>query len=403
MTASKTALAANAAIAAGAALFLAGCGGGGSANAGGNTAAPPASNLSAAAALGEKIFNDVSLSASGAQACSTCHNPNNAHAQVNDLAVQLGGANLDQHGFRAVPSLDYLDSTPNASLDVRGHPVGGFDLDGRAATLLDQPALPFTASFEMANGDNAAVITRLSNAAYATQFQQVFGTGTFNDPHAAFADVSYALQQYQLEDPSFHAYSSKYDLYLAGKATLSAAEANGLALFNDPAKGNCNACHNSTPDASGNAPDFTNHGYAVIGVPRNAAIPANTSATYFDLGVCGPYRTDLSARQDLCGAFKVPSLRNVATRKVFFHNGRFSDLSTAVTFLIERDTNPELWYPTIAGAVVKFDDLPVANRGNVDTTDMPFSRQAGMAPALSPAEIADLVQFLNTLTDGYPD
>lgn len=365
---------------------------------GGDVAAP---GLSSTAALGEKIFSDVSLSASGAQACSTCHNPNNAHAQVNTLAVQLGGVTLDQHGFRAPPSLNYLGGTPDFTFDAQRDPIGGFDLDGRAATLADQPVLPLTASFEMANADVAAVIARLKNASYAAQFQQVFGANIFSDPNAAFADLSQALVQYQLEDPSFHPTSSKYDLYLAGKVQLSAAEANGLALFNDPAKGNCAACHTSTPGLDGSAPLFTNHRYAVIGVPRNAAIPANADATYYDLGVCGPYRTDLTARQDLCGAFKVPSLRNVATRKVFFHNGRFGDLTTAVTFLIERDTNPGLWYPTVNGSVQQFDDLPAANRGNVDTVDMPFTRKPGMTPALSPAEISDLVQFLNTLTDGY--
>ena len=379
-----------AAAAASAACLLAGCGGGTSQN-----------SLSPAAALGEKIFKDVSLSASGAQACSTCHNPNNAHAQVNDLAVQLGGQNLNQHGFRAPPSLNYLGSTPDFSFDAHDNPVGGFDLDGRAARLQDQPILPFTAAFELANADAAALIARLSQASYAAQFQQVFGATIFNNPDAAFAQVSYALAQYQLEDPSFHPYNSKYDLYLAGKVQLSGAETHGLALFNDPAKGNCNACHTSSAGPNGSPPDFTNHGYAVLGVPRNSAIPANANAAYFDLGVCGPYRTDLTARQDLCGAFKVPTLRNVATRKVFFHNGRFTDLNTAVTFLVERDTNPELWYPKVAGVVQRFDDLPAASRANVDTLDMPFSRQPGMAPALSPAEVADLVQFLNTLTDGY--
>lgn len=389
MPSSKSALAA---IAASAAVWLTGCGGD-----------APAPGESPAAVLGEKIFNDVSLSASGAQACSTCHNPNNAHAQVNDLAVQLGGANLDQHGFRAPPSLNYIGSTPDFTFDTSDDPVGGFDLDGRAATLLDQPVLPLAASFEMANSDKAAVIARLSQASYAAQFQQLFGAAVFNDPDTAFADLSYALQQYQLEDPSFHPYNSKYDLYLAGKVQLSDAEAQGLALFNDPAKGNCSACHTSAPGLGGSPPDFTNRRYAVLGVPRNPAIPANADTAYYDLGVCGPFRTDLTARQDLCGAFKVPSLRNVATREVFFHNGRFADLTTAVTFLVERDTNPELWYPTVAGSVQKFDDLPAADRGNVDTLDMPFSRQPGMAPALSPAEIADLVQFLNTLTDNYQD
>ena len=122
-------------------LLLAACGG--------STSEP---GLSSYAVLGKKIFNDMNLSASGAQACSTCHNPNGAHAQINDLAVQLGGANLNQQGFRAPPSLNYLEHAPAFAFDAGNDPIGGFDRDGRAATLADQPALPLLASFEMANG-----------------------------------------------------------------------------------------------------------------------------------------------------------------------------------------------------------------------------------------------------------
>jgi cytochrome c peroxidase len=50
------------------------------------------------------------------------------------------------------------------------------------------------------------------------------------------------------------------------------------------------------------------------------------------MGLCGPDRSDLSDRTDLCGAFKVPTLRNVATRKVFFHNGQFKTLRDALRF-----------------------------------------------------------------------
>lgn len=384
-----TAKIALAATAASAALLLAACGGG------------SGGNLGNAASLGEKIFSDVNLSSSGAQACSTCHNPNNAHAQVNNLAVQLGGTNLDQHGFRAPPSLNYMNGAPDFALDGAGNPGGGFDLDGRAPTLLDQPLLPLLSSFEMGNADKAALAARLQTSSYAAEFKQVFGANVFNDPDATYAGIAYALRQYQLEDASFHPYNSKYDLYLAGKVALSSAEARGLALFNDSAKGNCNACHTSTPAADGTPPAFTNYRYAVLGVPRNPAIAANADAGYYDLGLCGPFRTDLTARRDLCGAFKVPSLRNVATRKVFFHNGRFGDLLTAVSFLVERDTNPELWYPSINGSVQKFDDLPVNLRGNVYGANAPFNRTTGMAPALAPDEISDIVQFLGTLSDGY--
>lgn len=54
-----------------------------------------------------------------------------------------------------------------------------------------------------------------------------------------------------------------------------------------------------------------------------------------------------------CGMFKTPTLRNVATRKVFFHNGRFKSLRDVIGFYNTRDTNPELWYPVVNGVVRK--------------------------------------------------
>jgi cytochrome c peroxidase len=84
---------------------------------------------------------------------------------------------------------------------------------------------------------------------------------------------------------------------------------------------------------------------------------------------------------------------------VFFHNGAFSQLSEVVRFYVQRDTNPGDWYPTVGGAVEKFNDLPAAYRGNVNTSEAPYNRRPGDAPALSSAEIADVVAFLRTLTD----
>jgi cytochrome c peroxidase len=86
-------------------------------------------------ALGERIFADPSLSASGAISCATCHDPRNAHAQSNDLAVQLGSPSLDNAGTRAVPSRRYLALTPAFAMTGDG-PVGGFDRDGRAPDLM---------------------------------------------------------------------------------------------------------------------------------------------------------------------------------------------------------------------------------------------------------------------------
>lgn len=376
-------------------LALGACGGGG------DTGAAQEAELSAVAALGEKIFSDQSLSASGGQSCASCHDQANAHAQTNDLSVQLGGPSLNLPGFRAVPSLRYLNLNPAFSFDQEGAPTGGLDRDGRAQTLAEQAQRPFLAPHEMANASKADVIDRLKRAAYADEFRKAFGAAIFDSVDDAFERVTFALQQYQKEDSEFHPFNSKYDFFLAGRVQLTAAELRGLALFNNPAKGNCAACHTSARGADGSAPLFTDFTFDNLGVPRNTAIPATADASYFDLGLCGPDRTDLAARTDLCGAFKVPTLRNVATRKVFFHNGRFKSLREALGFYVRRDTNPEEWYPVVNGVVQKFNDLPEAYRANVNTSEAPYNRLPGMAPALSAGEIDDVIQFLGTLTDGY--
>lgn len=385
------------------AVTLGACGGGG----GGDPApvqAPvvAASAMSQAAALGERIFSDVSLSASGKQSCATCHNPDNAHGPADGLAVPLGGALGDVPGFRAAPSLRYMQQTPTFHFEADGTPVGGFNRDGRAQSLLEQAERPFVAAHEMANGGKEDVVRRLKLAAYADQFRAVFGAAIFDNVEQAFSRVQFALQQFQKEDSRFAPFDSKYDQFLAGKASLTDAELRGLALFNNPAKGNCAACHPSARGADGSPPLFTDFTYDNLGVPRNPRIPATADPNYFDLGLCGPDRTDLAARADLCGAFKVPTLRNVATRKAFFHNGFFTNLTDVVRFYVRRDTNPEEFYPVGQdGVVQKFNDLPSQFHINVNRTEGPYNRQPGMAPALAEGEIGDLVQFLGTLTDGY--
>jgi len=138
-----------------------------------------------------------------------------------------------------------------------------------------------------------------------------------------------------------------------------------------------------------------------LGLPRNLAIPANVDPNYYDLGLCGPLRTDLSNKPETCGLFRTPSLRNVARRQVFFHNGVVNRLEDAVRFYATRDTQPEKWYPRSAdGTTHKFDDLPPQYLGNVENKP-PFGGPVGAAPVLSESDVADLVAFLNTLTDGW--
>ena len=397
-------------------LALAACGAGGSAPPGvapgeavGSTtletgvAQPPQqAGAVTIAGLGKLVFRDQGLSASGRLACASCHDPDNGHAPPNDLAAQLGGHDLTTQGSRAAPSLRYLNLTPVFAIAADGTPRGGFNRDGRAATLAAQAQRPFLAAHEMANPDAASVVAKLRSAPYAEQFRALFGAAIFDDPAAAFDRMLLALQQYQNEDPVFHPFDSKYDQFLAGRVNLDAAELRGLALFNNPAKGNCAACHTSAKGADGSSPLFTDFSFDNLGVPRNGALAVNRDPAFFDLGLCGPDRTDLATRRDLCGAFKVPTLRNVATRKAFFHNGRFTNLEQVLGFYVRRDTNPEEWYPVGAdGTVDKFDDLPPALRGNVNITEVPYNRQPNQAPALSATEITDVIRFLGTLTDGY--
>jgi cytochrome c peroxidase len=363
----------------------------------GPTGQPP---LTAVAALGKKMFADVSLSASGRQSCASCHSDDNAHGAPDALAVQLGGVLLDLQGKRSSGSINYLSTDTAFHFDDDGAPEGGFFWDGRASSLSEQAGQPFLGAVEMANGSKADVIAKVARAAYAEEFKSLFGAYIFGRTDDAFDRLTLALEQFQREDVSFHSFSSKYDEFLRGKVDLSAQESRGLALFNSEQKGNCAACHTSAKGDDGSFPLFTDFSYDNLGVPRNPAIARNADAGFFDLGLCD--RPELAARADLCGAFKVPTLRNVAQRQVFFHNGRFASLKEAITFYVQRDTNPERWYSkNTDGTVKKFDDLPEKYRDNVNVTEAPYNRKPGDAPALSDAEVDDVIAFLNTLSDGY--
>jgi len=399
-------------------------------------ARPPVVPLSPVARLGRKIFFDTTLSGSGRMSCATCHDPAYAYGPPDAGAVRLGGAALDAQGMRAVPSLRYMDRVPgfsigpdnaeaeNASLARRAAvgaaaprsrksagvtapmtalvPRGGFFWDGRASTLQAQALIPLFSPVEMANGDMVIVAAKLRRASYGKDFALFFGAQTVADARRLVDEATFAVGRFELEDSSFHPYSSKYDAYLQGTATLTPAEARGLAVFEDPARGNCAACHLDRPGQNGRPPMFTDYQYEALGVPRNEHIIANRNPRHFDLGLCGPARADLATDSAYCGMFRTPSLRNVATRRVFFHNGVFHTLRHVLEFYAFRDTRPDSVYPHgVHGHVEKFNDMPSALRGNVDTIDGPFDRHAGDAPALTARDIDDLIAFLKTLTDGW--
>ena len=395
-------------------LVLAGCGG---EDSGDSVPAAGTGTLSAPAAVGKTIFFDGGLSVSGQTACASCHSPSRAFTSGIDIPV--GGPNLNLQGLRNAPSLMYQAFTPLFQFRRDGKAAGGFFLDGRAATLAEQAQQPFTTPFEMANADAAEVVQRLLTRPYLQAFKDAFGAAVVNDPPAAMQAIGAALQAYQLEDPAFRLFTSKYDYYLKGQAQLSAQEANGLKLFNDPAKGNCAACHASTPDA-GVPALFTDFSYSNLGVPRNwrlsfnrddtvapSYLPANGTAlgapnhNYYDLGLCGPQRDDLSGSTLLCGQFKTPTLRNAAIKNAYLHNGLYNTLKTTIAWKVTRDTNASVWYRLADGVTpdIRYNDLPASFAFNVNAGDVPFN--AASAPSLTDSEINDVVVFICTLIDGF--
>jgi cytochrome c peroxidase len=398
---------------------------------------PAAGTLSPVADIGRDIFFDARLSGSGKISCATCHSPGSAYGPSNDLPVQLGGLSGRAQGARAVPSLRYLDRAPAFGIgpdraDADGMraanpqavasaaraagyqtprktagvppavppmvPRGGLFWDGRAGTLQTQAVFPLLNPVEMANEDTGALTARIRSLGYADRLERALGTA--NASPRLLDEALFAVARFEFEDASFHPYSSRYDRWLEGKDTLTPAELRGLRVFEDPAKGNCAACHVDRPGPDGLPPAFTDWEYEALGVPRNGALAVNADPDYFDLGLCGPVRTDLARQSQWCGMFRTPSLRNVATRRAFFHNGVYHTLADVLRFYDFRDTRPDLVYPRGPdGRVRKFDDLPLSLAANVDLIDGPFDRHAGDTPPMSGEDMQDVIAFLGTLTD----
>ena len=122
--------------------------------------------------------------------------------------------------------------------------------------------------------------------------------------------------------------TSKYDLYASNKigGDLTPAELRGFAVYNDPNERQLLRLPLQRRGTGRRVRLFTDYTYAAIGVPRNAEIPANRDPQYYDLGSAAGPITRCPPAREYCGMFKTPTLRNVAIRKVFFHNGQMKSL-----------------------------------------------------------------------------
>lgn len=331
------------------------------------------------AQLGKALFFDKNLSNPIGQSCASCHDPGVAFSDPKH-GISAEGAVAGLFSNRNCPSITYAAFTPAFHYEPADSVyVGGFFLDGRVNSLQEQAKKPFLNPLEMNNTGAAMLIAKLHKADYYPLFLKVYGKP--KDTDQAFADLADAIANFETAS-QFRPFTSKFDYYLKGAAQLSAEEQRGLALFNDPKKGNCAACHPSTANADLGKVLFTDFTYDNIGVPKNPHnpfynIPAALNpdgANALDRGLGKTLNNT-----DFDGHFKVPGLRNAALTAPYFHNGFFSTLEEVVHFYNKRDVEnfPAAEFPATVNR---------AEMGNL---------------GLSPQEEKDIVAFLKTLTDGY--
>lgn len=359
--------------------------------------------------LGKFLFFDENLSEPRGQACATCHSPSvgftGPSAVVNATIAVYPGAVPTRFGNRKPPAAAYAPSAPHFSLDpASGAFSGGNFWDGRATgeklgnPAADQAQGPFLNPLEQNNPDAASVVRKVCKASYASLFLKVWGSGACSDTALAYDYIGKSIAAYEASR-EVSAFSSKYDAWREGKASLTAQEERGLALFEGRA--NCVRCH--AP------PLFTDFAYENVGAPRNPLNPfyfepeVNAQGTaWADPGLAGflATRTEWASLADANrGKQKVPTLRNVDKRpapsfvKAFAHNGYFKSLKSIVHFYNTRDVLPVC--PSDYSAIPGKQCWPASEVSeNVNHTDLGNL-------GLSSEEEDDLVAFLGTLSDGY--
>jgi cytochrome c peroxidase len=364
--------------------------------------AAPFTPAPARAALGRQVFFDARLSEPAGTSCASCHDPQQGFAGNHGSRIGVAlGSRPDLVGKRNVPSVLYAAYIPPLFFyqddDAPAPtPFGGLFTDGRVDTVAELARHPLLDPLEMHNRGAAGIARKLRTATYADGFKRAFGADVFATTASALAALGAAMDAF-LQSREMAPFSSRYDAWVQGRAQLSPQELRGLKLFKDPDRGNCASCHKFNETSSNPARSlFTDFGYDAAGVPRNRAIPANRDPRHVDEGLCatGAARGWPDSGQ-WCGYFRTPSLRNVAARERYMHNGVFADLRDVVAFYATRSIEPERWYKDGR----QFDDVAPRHRGNVNVATMPYNRRKGMQPALDDADIDAIVAFLRTLTD----
>jgi cytochrome c peroxidase len=234
-------------------------------------------------ALGSQLYFDPRLSRDGTVSCATCHDPAKGWSNGEAVATGVGG----QKGGRSAPSV--INTTFQT-----------FQFwDGRMDTLEQQALGPIQNPIEM-NMTLPEVVAKLNAIpGYKSQFQKVFKTDVTAD------GISKAIAAFERTVLSGDA---PYDRFTAGdKKALSPAAARGWALFFGAAR--CSSCHSG--------PNFTDNAFHNIGVGMNKKEP-------------DPGRFDASKLEGDKGAFKTPSLRDIARSAPYMHDGSQKTLEEVV-------------------------------------------------------------------------
>ena len=351
---------------------------------------PAVSEADEREALGEALFTDTNLSLNRNQSCSNCHDPNVAFSEGRNDGV-VGAVSLGDDGVslgdRNAPSLTYASLVPSFQRDEDDNPLGGFFRDGRATTLLDQLAEPFTNPIEMALPDIATVVARVRETpSHVASLESIYGTHVFDDPDGAFQAIIESIAAFE-QSARFSPFDSKYDRYLKDQYALTQEEELGRVFFFSQLT-NCHRCHLLDTKEFTAEETFTNHRYHNIGIPQNNAVRAQNGLppTYTDTGLLQNPAIDDPI---VAGQFRVPSLRNVAVTGPYMHNGVFNDLLTTVLFYNkytlgnpDSQINPETaipWRPAEVPDTIDYERL---------RTGQPISSRQARA----------LVAFLKTLT-----
>ncbi|HOW71131.1 MAG TPA: cytochrome c peroxidase [Phycisphaerae bacterium] len=367
---------------------------------------PPDDQL---APLGKLLFFDKNLSTPPGQSCAACHAPEvgftGPDSDINLKTAVYPGAVHTRFGNRKPPSAAYGGPSPVMYHDEsEGLWIGGMFWDGRATgwtlgdPLAEQAQGPFLNALEQNNPNAKLVCSKVAKSAYAGLFKELWGAGSLDwkkDIDGTYERIARSIAAYE-RSAEVNRFSSKYDYYLKGQATLTEQEAWGRELFEG--KGMCSACHISAPGPNGEPPLFTDFTYDNLGIPKNPDNPFYTmprkwnpeGKKWVDPGLGGflkgaGYGPEVYEPE--WGKHKVPTLRNVDLRpypefvKAFGHNGYFKSLEEITHFYNTRDVESESWPDPEVKDTINKDEL-----GNL---------------GLTAEEEAAIVAFMKTLSDGY--